>query len=278
MTIFKIIPDDQRLAVTRGNGACRIIGPGIVFLPQRSGTTVRPLSIGDLGELVTRGRAKFGDVLLSVELRGAETSGAVRIVGFRANAVVAAASDAGTSAAENDAASARQIAAPRYTARAFWIGMPLVVFLATVSWMGVLHAAGQVITERAVYSRGVPATGTVVRKIRYHQTQNGEQTHYVAYAFQTPAGITFRKEIRIEPRVWNDLRENGPIAVRYVPGRPEQNLPDGWHLSGYYYLVGAIALAGALLFTVVAAGMLIKKFSGGYRGESHSFLGGRPPR
>jgi hypothetical protein len=171
-----------------------------------------------------------------------------------------------------------QKAIPHYTRQSFWIGLPVVLFFAVISWMGVRYAAGQISTERIVYQRGVLITGTVDEKINYRQTEVGEQTHYVTYTFRIPADLTVRNKIRIEPMMWDHLKENGPIAIRYVPDRPELNLPDGWHMENFYYWAGGIALVGALFFTVVLIGMLIKKFSGGYRGETNPFLGERPPR
>ena len=49
-------------------------------------------------------------------------------------------------------------------------------------------------------------------------------------------------------------------------------------MTDSYYLAGGIALVGTLLISVVTVGMLIKKLSGGYRGETRPFLGERPPR
>jgi hypothetical protein len=160
-----------------------------------------------------------------------------------------------------------------YTPLAFWIGLPLVLILAVASWLGVRYAAGQIHGEQIVYAHGVLTMGQVVKKIRYHRTRQGEQTDYITYTFRTQAGTTMRKEeIRVEAGFWNALKANGPIAVRYVPEKPELNLPDGWHMTRFYYLAGAIALAAALLFSVVAVGMMVKKISGGYRGETHPFL------
>lgn len=278
MINVKVIPDDQRLAVLRDGRAYRLVGPGIVFVLNWPGTRYCPIFIGDRGQLVTVDRAQFGDTRLPVVLRGAGTSSTVHVVGFHDNSIVVAGDDE-TSRIVGKPVSEEEATPQRYTAVGFWIGLPLVLLLAVVSWMGVRYASDQIHTERAVYERGLLTTGTVVQKILYHQTRTGEQTHYITYAFQTPAGATIRnEEIRVEPDVWNGLRENGPIAIRYVPEQPELNLPDGWHMTDFYYLVGGIALAGALLFSVVTVGMLVKKRSGGYRGETHPFLGERPPR
>ena len=155
-------------------------------------------------------------------------------------------------------------AIPRYTKQGFWIGLPVVLFFAGISWTGFWYAADQIITERMVYQSGKQIIGTVVKKILFHQTKNGEQVHYIAYKFRTPANVTVSNKIRIEFVVWNSLRENGPIAIRYVPNRPELNLPDGWHMQTFYYWAGGVALAGGLLFSTIFFGMLIKKHFGGY--------------
>jgi hypothetical protein len=86
-------------------------------------------------------------------------------------------------------------AMPRYTRQSFWIGLPVVLLFAVISWMGVRYAAGQISTERIVYQRGVLITGTVEEKINYRQTEAGEQTHYVTYNFRTPADLTVRNTI-----------------------------------------------------------------------------------
>jgi hypothetical protein len=278
MINLKVIRDNQRLAVLRGGRDCRLVGPGVIFVMKWPGRRYFLISMGDRGQLVTQDEAQFGDTRLPVGLRGSPASTAVRVVDFQDNVIVVVPEDAGSPNVASNPVPERKTVAVRYTPPAFWIGLPLVLFLAVASWMGVRYAADQIHTERAVYEHGVLTTGTVVRKILYHQTKNGEQTHYITYAFQTPAGTTIRKEeIRIDPDVWNGLRENGPIAIRYVPDKPELNLPDGWHMTSFFYLVGGIALAGALLFSVVTVGVLVKKLSGGYRGETHMFLGKRPP-
>jgi hypothetical protein len=273
---FKVIADDQRLAVLRPGRTCRLVGPGIVLVVKRHGTRHWPISIGDGGQLVTPDQARFGDAVLPVERQGTKPSGAVRVIGFHGHRVVVGEAEA--SAGNFGPASPPKAAPPRYTPLGFWIGLPLVLLLAAVCWKGFLYAADQIHTERVVYARGVLITGTVVKKIRYHQTSPGEQTHYIVYAFRAPQGIPVRKEIRIDPAAWNRLRDNGPISVRYVPGQPELNLPDGWRMSELFYWAGGIALLGALFFSIVIIGMLIKKATGGYRGETHPFFGQKPPR
>jgi hypothetical protein len=110
-----------------------------------------------------------------------------------------------------------------------------------------------------------------------NSNDSSEQEYYIAYSFRAPAGPTVRKEIRVGPELWDHLKDNGPISIRYVPDKPVLSLPDGWHMTEFYYWAGGVSLAGALFFSTVLIGMLVKKFSGGYHGETHPFLGKRPP-
>ena len=174
---------------------------------------------------------------------------------------------------------------PQFKSRNFWIGLPVVLLFASACWIGFLYAGNQILTERGVgeqdlveeVGRGVVASGAVIEKTRQHSNDSSQDTFSVTYEFRTPAGLTIHREIRVEPELWYRLKENSPIKIRYVPDRPEINLPDGRHMAGFYYVGGGIALAGALLFTVVLIGMLAKKLTGGYRGETHPFLGNRSP-
>ena len=227
-----------------------------------------PISKGDRGRLVTRGLARSRDARLPVEVRGSLTSIAVPIIGSHADRVTVAPDDDGEIAAERDPGTEPDLSEKRYTPLGFWLGFPFVLFMAVVCWMGVRHAVDQVRTEEAVYREGVLTTGTVEQKLHYHQTEPGERTHYVVSAFRSPAGFTLRKEINVDAAMWDALREQGPIRIRYVPANPELNLSDGRHMADLYYMGGGIALVAALTFSIISAGMLVKKLSGGYRGET----------
>jgi hypothetical protein len=281
MIDFRVISDHQRLALLRDGRGCRLVGPGVILAMKWPGRRHFLISRGDCGPLVTKDQAQFGDARLPVERQGCSTSGTVQIIDFRKNVIVVAPGpeEAGPSRAATHRVAVRKAAPVRYSPLAFWIGLPLVLCFAVVCWLGVWYAADQIHTERVVYARGVSIAGTVVEKIQYFQTMLDEQTHYITYVFQIPSGATVcREKIRVEPAVWNSLRPSGPISIRYVPDAPELNLPDGWHMTRFYCLAGGIALTGALLFSVVTVGMLVKKLSGGYRGETHPFLGGPSPR
>ncbi len=278
MINLEIIPDNQRIAVLCESGSFRLVGPGLTFVRTPPGTRRCLISVGDHGQLVTLNQAQFGNTLLPVELRGPAPANAVRVLGFCDHAIVVAAEDTTVPPAQDRPVSEQEAVPVRYTARAFWVGLPVMLFFAIVCWMGFLHAVQQIRTERAVYQHGVLTTGTVVAKTLYQWTRTGEPRHYVTYAFRTPAGVTERKEIDVKFQTWDRLRENGSISIRYVPEKPELNLPDGWHKATLYYLVGGLALPAALFFSVAAMGILIKRLTGGYRGEIHPFLGERRPQ
>lgn len=263
MISIRIVPERQRFALLRDDGFSRLLGPGVVFTLRLPGRRYVLLSIGDSCQLTAHDQGRFGEELLPVELIGPSTSSAARVTGFRSDAILVAGEDSEAPGIENEAAPTRR-AALRYTRRAFWVGLPVILLFAVVTWLGALYAADQILTEQKVYQRGVLVAGTVEEKILYRQTDAGEQAHYVVYNFRAPADFTIRNKIRIESAAWHQLKENGPIAIRYVPNKPELNLPDGWHMQNFYCLAGGIALAGALFFTVVLVGMVIKKISGGY--------------
>ncbi len=265
MISLKVISKRQRLAERREGSFCRLLGPGIVFL-NLPGRQYTPVSIGDHCLLVTSGQARFCEALLPVELQGSAKSTMLFVTGFRHNTILVAAERVEASRVAGEPAPTQK-AAPRFTRRGFWIGLPAILFFAIISWMGVWYAADQILTERTVYLHGVLTTGTVAEKIYLVQTKEGEQEHYVTYTFHTPANGMVFNTIRIDPTVWNHLTQNGPIAIRYVPDKPELNLPDGWHMENFYYLAGGAAAAGAVLFSIALIGMLIKKLSGGYPPE-----------
>ncbi len=88
---LKVIPDRQRIALLRDGHPCRLLGPGIVFVLKLPGSHGWPISIGDRGNLVTLGEARFGEALLPVELCGPATSSStVQVVGFRENTILVA--------------------------------------------------------------------------------------------------------------------------------------------------------------------------------------------
>jgi hypothetical protein len=266
MISLKIVPEHQRLGLLRDGQSCHLLGPGIVFVLRLPGRQYVLISIGDHCRLMTYGHARFCGVLLQVELHGSATSGMMRVIGFSRHTILVAGEDTEALRVEVEPVPAQK-AVPQATRRGFWIGLPVILFFAAISWMGVWYSAGQITTERTVYQRGVLVAGTVVERLHFRPIEVGEQTHYVAYKFQTPADVTVRNEIRIDPEVWNCLTQNGPIAIRYVPDKPELNLPDGWHMEDFFYLTGGFAMAGAVLFSVVLVGMLIKKLFGGCRSE-----------
>jgi hypothetical protein len=163
---------------------------------------------------------------------------------------------------------------PRFKAKNFWIGLPVILLFCAVCWMGFFYAANKILHEQQVYKNGVVATGTVIKKIEHSSTDSTDATYYVTYTFLTSTRNLVNDKVRIDYGLWNGLKVNGPIIVRYIRDRPEINLPDGTHMSELYYWAGGVSLAGALLFTIILFGMFIKKFAGGYRGETDQFTGG----
>ncbi len=70
---------------------------------------------------------------------------------------------------------------------------------------------------------------------------------------------TIDNEARIEGKRFYPLKKSDPIDIRYLPGEPEKNLPDGSRLSGLFIFFAAFGFvigSGAL---AVVIGMIVEK-------------------
>ena len=143
------------------------------------------------------------------------------------------------------------------------------VFLAS----GVLFIAGGAYTsytgwvhDRSLEQEGRTADGTVLKKTvdtRMVESQSHEgrtrQTYYsVAYRFSV-LGEDITDTVELDKNVWDQLREQGPIRVTYLPDKPETHRVEGqdtefklWKLlpwlagGGVMFYAGKLLLAGKL--------------------------------
>jgi|WetSurMetagenome_2_1015567.scaffolds.fasta_scaffold17161_2 hypothetical protein len=273
MITIKTTSEKQRIAVLRNGHFKRLTGPGVVFLLNWPGKKHLLINVGDHGRLVSVDQAKFGNDILPVVLQGSAKSGDIRISGFQDNMILATAEDVAGHTGRDDSLADEDSEQPRFKAKNFWIGLPVILLFCAVCWMGLFYAATQIFHEQQVYKKGVVAIGTVIKKIEHSSIDSTDATYYVTYTFRTSTRNLVNDKVRIDYGLWNGFKVNGPIIVRYIPDQPEINLPDGTHMSEFYYWAGGVSLAGSLLFAVILFGMLIKKIAGGYRGETDQFLG-----
>jgi hypothetical protein len=101
--------------------------------------------------------------------------------------------------------------------------------------------------QRLLNERGVDATAVITRVWR----DGGEDDrHMVSYRFDAGDG-----KAEAPARIWKSLKAGGPLAIRYVPGRPQINHPAAWAVSRapmlLAYLVGAILWMPAMVFVIL---------------------------
>lgn len=85
---IKIAREDQRFAVFRLGRFMGIKGPGLIYVIPVT-DKVHKLSLGDSGELLASGQARFGKVTVPVESgERLEVGSAVRIMRFKDSSVV----------------------------------------------------------------------------------------------------------------------------------------------------------------------------------------------
>lgn len=88
LSSLKISREDQRLVVFRLGRFMGIKGPGLIFVIPHT-DKVHKLSVGDLGELMAPGQAKFGKTVVPVESNENLSIGSVvRIRGFKESSVL----------------------------------------------------------------------------------------------------------------------------------------------------------------------------------------------
>lgn len=263
MCMIKIVPEKHRIAVSRNDEFRCLKGPGIVFLMPLPGTKGVTLKIGDQGRLVSSRTARFGAITVPIVSAQSLSGEAVVIREFRKDAVeVSVIGDSGAVAPQDwDHPQTPKGHRGKLSARNFILGLLVMLLFGGACWGACYYASQQRALEKAVYEDGVVTTGTVVHK-RISPSRSsegsGDTDYYIIYTFDTPQG-RMRREVRVDSAFWYRVPERGHLPIRYVPGRPEMNLPDGVHLSNIYlFYIIFTGLWGAL-FTIVIIGMVVRQ-------------------
>lgn len=147
----------------------------------------------------------------------------------------------------------------------------------SIGWVflvsGVLFLVGGAYTtitglahDRSLEREGRTADGTVLKKTvdtrmvesQGHEGRTRETYYSVAYRFSV-LGEDIADTVELDKDVWDQLREQGPIRVTYLPDDPAIHLVEGqeagftlWKLflpligAGLMFYVGKLLLAGKL--------------------------------
>jgi hypothetical protein len=103
-------------------------------------------------------------------------------------------------------------------------------------------------------SEGKFSTGTVVKKVMHQASDSGDQntSYEVDYTFTTADGRKLEGDDKVDPDVWDQLKEGGPVQIEYAASKPRLNqvgATGGAIIGGYIVLIVASAmwLLGATL-------------------------------
>jgi hypothetical protein len=146
----------------------------------------------------------------------------------------------------------------RLAARSFPVifGVALAAIAVPVLVVGLTGNA----VERELGRRGLVAQGTVVDKESTrvtHRKKSGatetQTTYSVRYRFAIGAGAAFEAERQVGEEAWKPLRQDGPVAVRYLPEDPTVNRLDAERTAG----VSTLAAIGIVLAAAGLGGMAL---------------------
>ncbi|TIX50639.1 hypothetical protein [Alteraurantiacibacter aquimixticola] len=97
------------------------------------------------------------------------------------------------------------------------IALILAAIIAVVVWRG--RQFGE------LARRGVPVTGTVVKKFRTGSTGGVPSGKRIAFTYRGPDGKDYRRAASIATGKWQELELDGPIDLICLPDRPGVSAP-----------------------------------------------------
>lgn len=78
---------------------------------------------------------------------------------------------------------------------------------------------------RALAERGIPVTGTVLRKFRIGKSGSGGAGRRIAFSYPAPDGRIYRRAASVGRDPWSELEEGGPIDLVMLPDKPGVSAP-----------------------------------------------------
>src|SRR5258707_5033567 len=93
--------------------------------------------------------------------------------------------------------------------------------------------------QRLLRDQGAAATAVITRVWR---TDGKDSRHMVSYRFDRGDG-----KVSAPKRIWEGLAAGAPLAIRYVPARPEINHPSEWEASRPPFLLAYVIIVPMLI-------------------------------
>jgi hypothetical protein len=147
--------------------------------------------------------------------------------------------------------------APRLGGRPFWVGVTSLSLLALSGVLGAVYATAGEFGERELMREGAHAEAEVLENKTLVPVTLGPARpgHLVTYRFESPAGPV-TAQARLSGQRWSALRVGSSLGVRYRPGQPEQNLPEGATRPRRTWLWGGLSLCWALFCGLLLGGLV----------------------
>jgi hypothetical protein len=146
---------------------------------------------------------------------------------------------------------------PCFGGRPFWIGVASLSLLGLSGAWGAVYTARVELGERQLMREGARADAEVLGSKTLVPVTVGpaQPSHLVTYRFQSPAGPV-TAQARLNGQRWTALRVGSSLAVRYRPGQPEVNLPEGATRRRRVWLWGGLSLGWTLFCGLLLAGLV----------------------
>ena len=107
---------------------------------------------------------------------------------------------------------------------------------------------------RELRSAGISTTATVQMKFRKAEDRSwgGLENYYIRCTFTDTNGQAHESDVKVQSKLWRQLREGGTLAITYLPGRTEMAQAGprwGWQVRGVLGIgVMLLGLAALIVF------------------------------
>jgi hypothetical protein len=128
-----------------------------------------------------------------------------------------------------------------------------------VSFIFVALSAKDAYQSHRLAAEGRVAAGTVIKKLMHRASDNGtSNTSYdVSYLFITADGRKIQSTVTVDPDLWDQILEHGPVAVEYAASDPHINrigASAGVLAIDFILIIGSVV--GLLGATLAVKGLL----------------------
>lgn len=126
-------------------------------------------------------------------------------------------------------------------------------------------AFDRIVLERSLYDRGLVTNGVLLRKTivdgHTSPSTSSDTVYNLTYRFDGGTG-PIESQNRVSSSMYFSVEPGESLPIRYLPDRPQRNLPDGSHLSNLFWIFAIFSFIIGLGASVVVVGMTVTKIRG----------------